>query len=175
MKKIAILGLAILAGASLSTVAEARQHGGEKPAFTEIDTDGNGEVTQDELRAFGTTRAADRFDAADTNADGKLSVEELAAARDTRVADRITQMVERLDTDGDGMVSKDEMQARADARGENRVRGERGERGGKHRDGQRGGHNIERMFDRADTDDNGTLNAAEWEAMGQRGQRGSDN
>lgn len=154
MKQITFLSLAILAGLSLSTVAEARgQDHGPRPAFEEVDADGNGEVTPAELRGMGDARKAARFDDADADDDGFLTQAELDAAHEARQASRSARMIERLDTDGDGQLSREEAQARGERGGEGRGEG----RG-------RGG----RGFERADADGSGTLNAAEWETLGQR-------
>ncbi|SFI56842.1 EF-hand domain-containing protein [Jannaschia pohangensis] len=157
MKKIAILALAIAAGASLSTMAEARDGGhgrGEHPAFEEIDANGDGAVTREEITAFRTTRGAARFEAADTDGNGSLSAAELTAAAQGRTESRVTRMLERLDTDGDGALSQAEMEAAREGRGQ---RGDRQGRGG----------GFERMFERADADDSGSLSAEEWAQLGQ--------
>ncbi|CTQ48796.1 EF-hand domain-containing protein [Jannaschia donghaensis] len=154
MRKITILTLAIVSGLSLSTVAEARGHDrGERPAFSEVDTNGDGEITPAEIEAFAEARKAARFDEVDADGDGFLTAEELDAARQTREDSRSARMIERLDADDDGRVSREELEAQTDARGD---------RGGNGR-GMGG-----RGFSRADADGNGTLNATEWETLGQR-------
>lgn len=146
MKKITILGLAILAGLSLTLGAEARgQDHGPRPAFGDVDANGDGAVTPAEMRAFGDVRRGMMFDVADTDGDGFLTADELDAVRTAR-------MIARMDGDGDGRISRAEMEPRAERRA-----------------GRDGGG---RGFGRADADGNGTLSAAEWEAMGQR--RGRD-
>ena len=174
MKKITFLTLAILAGASLSAMnAQAQGTPPEKPAFAEVDADGNGEVTPAEMRAFGETRKQARFDAADADGDGSLNRAELLTLGAERAEARVDRMIETLDSDGDGMLSVEEMEARRDdgRRGHRgRDGGARGEHRRGDRDGDRGergaGRGGERMFGRADTDGSGTLSAGEWAAMG---------
>ena len=87
-------------------------------SFSQLDADGNGEVSQAELQA----RAAKRFGDSDSNADGILTREELLAAGQKRSERRVERMLKRFDANGDGALSKDElpmhgadMFARADA------------------------------------------------------------
>lgn len=92
--------------ATLSTMASAR--GG--PGFDALDADGNGEITQEEMRA-----AADaRFKTVDRDGDGFLSQSELAARGEERAAARAERMLERADADRDGKLSRDEMRAGRD-------------------------------------------------------------
>ncbi|GIT90677.1 hypothetical protein JANAI62_11320 [Jannaschia pagri] len=148
-----LLGL-IGAGAvlSLSTVVEAR--GGPesaRPTFEQIDANGDGAVTPDEVRIHMRTRGAERFAQIDTDGNGALSRAELAARAESR-ADR---MLARLDTNTDGEISREELEAHRKDRG-----GRRGGRGG-----------PDRLFERADADNNGSLSKAEWDAMPTRGAR----
>lgn len=94
------------------------QGSGAGPAtmiFERFDLDGNGEVTRDEV----TQAAAQHFAEADTNGDGQLSPEELAAQaesrqeerRASRMAQRSERMLERHDANGDGLLSLEEMTA----------------------------------------------------------------
>ncbi|WP_052362439.1 EF-hand domain-containing protein [Falsirhodobacter sp. alg1] len=79
------------------------------PDFDQLDTNGDGAVTQDELNALRADRAAKL----DANNDGKLSVDELANAdaerQMERAKHRAERMVEQLDTDGDGLLSVTEL------------------------------------------------------------------
>lgn len=78
-------------------------------AFEEMDTDGNGSITVEEMQA----RRAERVEGVDTNNDGKLSAEELAQvdiARETaRATARAESKVARMDADGDGLLSAAEL------------------------------------------------------------------
>ncbi|MDD9729799.1 EF-hand domain-containing protein [Mameliella sp. AT18] len=112
--------------------------------FAEIDADGDGKVTKEEIEAFKTAR----FEATDTDGDGKLSREEIAAARDARRVARMQTMVERLDQDGDGLLSADELAAGPARRA------------------------PQDMFDRLDADDDGALTLEEIEKARGAFQRG---
>lgn len=128
------LGAGMLATAVAAHDMRGGARGGERPDFSTLDTDGNGQISAEEFEA----RGAVRFAALDTDGDGKLSAEELSAAEEGRRAERITRMIERFDTDGDGMLSSEEMSP------ENR--------------------RSARMMERLDTDEDGTISAEEYEA-----------
>ncbi|WP_050522863.1 EF-hand domain-containing protein [Pseudorhodobacter wandonensis] len=151
--------LAALVAASFSTVSNAQSgnEGGNGPrmfVFEEMDANGDGKVTKDEVAAFHAAQLA----AMDTDKDGNLSAAELIAAQQKRQAereaDRETRMAERMieqrDANKDGVLSLEEMAPK-------------GDRGDK-------------MFDRADTDGDGAISKAEADAMKakmeKRGDRG---
>ncbi len=94
------------------------------------------------------TRGQVKFDETDTNGDGQLDAAELTAAAARERAQMIARLMERKDTNGDGMLSFDEMQPRDPGR----------------------------VFERADTDENGEISEEEWNAakekMRGRGPRG---
>ncbi len=77
-----------------------------------------------------------KFDETDTNGDGMLDVGELTAAAARQRAQMIERLMARKDTNGDGMLSFEEMQPREPGR----------------------------VFERADTDGNGEISQAEWDA-----------
>lgn len=156
--------MAVLAGSlGMVSVAEARgmgdkagfaggRMGPNAPEFAEIDADGDGQLTQEELDAF----AAARFAAIDTDGDGVLSADELAAAAEARRAEmeaaRVQRMIEARDTNGDGVLSQEEMSAQAQ----------------------------KSPFERLDTNGDGVISAEEFAAMqgprqpGMRGQGDHD-
>ncbi|MBW8811986.1 MAG: EF-hand domain-containing protein [Caulobacterales bacterium] len=92
------------------------------------DTDGDGNLTADEIaKALGSS-TSDKLTAAvgklDTDGDGKLSASELTAALDARKAhhghhygaakssaDLASQLIKTADSDGDGSVSQDEVKS----------------------------------------------------------------
>ncbi|MEM6477407.1 MAG: calcium-binding protein [Pseudomonadota bacterium] len=136
----------------VSAVTADAQRGGdrERASFSELDANGDGEVTLAELQAHG----AARFATNDTNGDGALSAEELVAARSVdnveRLERRINRFIERADENGDGLLQQSEIgpsQARMTAR-----------------------------FERIDADGSGGLSEAEMEAAkearAERGHRG---
>jgi hypothetical protein len=122
-------------------------------AWDTLDADANGTVTPEEFEAA----ARARFTAADTNADGNLSSEEMIAAAEARreemrkamEARMSAEMISRHDTNDDGQLSFEEMTP--------------GDVGG-------------RFFDRLDTDADGSVSRAEFDAAAQRmagrGERG---
>lgn len=156
--KTTLLVAAIAAGITLAASgAQARDGHGDRasrmqmPTFEQLDANGDGAVTPDEITAAMQAGASDRFAAADTNGDGGLSVEEMTARADAdraeRMAERATRRLEAADTNGDGLLQQSEI---AEAM-----------------DGRRG-PNPDRMFDRADADDNGSLSAEEYAAAAER-------
>lgn len=158
--KTTLLMAAVAAGVTLAASAEARDGHGPRmqmPTFEELDLNGDGGVTAEEVTTAMQARAEARFAEADTNGDGALSAEEMLAraesARQDRLADRITKRIERADANGDGVLQMEELRA---ARGE--------------------GRSPDRLFNRFDADENGSLSAEEFaEAqamMERRGDRG---
>jgi len=77
--------------------------------FAEIDTNGDGKITQDEL----DTMKAKRFAEADANGDGKVTADEIETQMAARMADRMARgarmMVAFADENGDGALTADEM------------------------------------------------------------------
>lgn len=111
---------------------------GVAAAQPRLDTDGDGAVSLDELRAARPQVSAERFDAADADGNGVLSADELRAMRGYRRPGR--RALERLDADGDGSISLPEIQAvRPDVSPD--------------------------AFNRADADGNGYLSPVEMRAM----------
>jgi hypothetical protein len=155
--------IAALAAAALTTQAAAQGRmpmTDDRPEFAELDADGDGLLTPEDLRA----PMADRFAAADADGNGALSTEEMTAMMEAHRADRMARMAarmlerldadgsgdlslaelvqaeprqamfDRLDADGDGAISEEEFAAHGDGEGE----GRRGHHGGRH--GHGGGH-----------------------------------
>jgi len=110
-KQILIASLLTLTTALAGGQVQAKQGFGprhEKPTFEQLDANGDGALTQDELAARGQARFAE----ADQNGDGVLSADELNARAQERMARRTAKMIERFDTDGDGGLSAEEMPRR---------------------------------------------------------------
>lgn len=174
MKK--VLVLTTVAAALLGSVAIADSHGmggkggmrmagGPQMAqlsFADLDTNGDGQLTLEEL----TARPADHFASADTNGDGALSADEMAAMMLAQMQDRVAamaaQMVARLDANKDGLIQADEMKPM----------------------GQEGA-GLERMFAIMDINGDGAVSADEFslvterlgqmrQRMGQRGGEGHE-
>jgi Ca2+-binding EF-hand superfamily protein len=111
--------------------------------FTEADANGDGSVTQDELRSFVTAQ----FEEMDGDGDGRVSedvfVDYIAEQREARVRQRF----EQLDQNGDGALSPEEFQAARERAGVMRDR-----------DGEEVG---ERLFRRLDANDDEALQPIE--------------
>lgn len=156
MTRIVLLTTAIVTGlvAANSAVAFGGPQGAvEHPAFSAVDTNGDGKISTEELQAFPALNAAERFKAADTDGDGKISKEELATSVDGMKANRATQrldnMIARFDTDKDGAISQAEMEAGMGLGRAQRTPGER-------------------MLEFADTDNDGMISEEEYNAMENR-------
>lgn len=76
--------------------------------FTQIDANGDGSITQEEVDAF----RADKVSAADTNGDGALSIEEFDTIYRELTRSRMVRAFQSLDPDGDGVISNKEMDSR---------------------------------------------------------------
>ncbi|WP_157946944.1 EF-hand domain-containing protein [Thalassobius sp. I31.1] len=141
---------AIALGLMITAVgpAAAGPHGDREPvAFSDIDANGDGEITAEEFVTFRTAKRTARFEETDTNNDGLLSEEEIKEAGGRRAARRASRMMDRFDANDDGLLSMDEMP----------THGGRGDRGGN-------GDARESFMERFDEDNNGSINEAEFEA-----------
>ncbi|PSL19659.1 EF-hand domain-containing protein [Shimia abyssi] len=165
MKRTTFITGIVVAALSVTAVAasakgQGGKHRGMQINFEELDTNGDGFVTQAEMDAH----AAARFAKMDTNGDGALSADELEAAVAERAQERAkkgaARMIEHRDANGDGVLSQDEMKPKA-------------ERSAK-------------MFDRLDSDGDGQISKEEFEAAREKmrhghkgkkrdGDRGGDN
>ncbi len=113
MKRTAFITGIILAGLSITAVtsgAVAKGQRGNHMTFEQIDTDGNGQITREEMQSI----VPNRFSATDTDADGFLTTAELEMAAMERAKQRVAEMMERMDADGDGKIALAEMKARRD-------------------------------------------------------------
>ncbi|MBS8228744.1 EF-hand domain-containing protein [Vannielia litorea] len=169
MKRVLLLTTLIATGLTVAPMAEARGPGGgmggmgmgpgadpTPPSFAELDTNGDGSLSAEELAAGDAVR----FARADANGDGEISAEELAAAAQAREEARRTQraerMIERLDTDGNGTVSAEEFAAGRPERAQ-----------------ERRAQMLDTLFERMDTNDDGTVSEQEFEtAMAFLAERG---
>lgn len=141
---LALAGTAWAAFAASDDMPRRADDRGDRPMmmpFEDIDADGDGKITAEEMQAHATLR----FEEADTDKDGLLDAAEMQAqmlARATaRMAERSARMIERMDRDGDGKLSAEEMRA-----------------------GPREGDRFARMLSRLDEDGDGALSREEFEA-----------
>ncbi|QXT40955.1 EF-hand domain-containing protein [Gymnodinialimonas ceratoperidinii] len=173
--KAGTLALLIPLSAAAPAFAQATDaQGPTRMIFSELDTDGNGAVTLEELQAVGSNRFSD----ADTDGSGALSRAELLAQSQERAETRVDRLLERADADGNGELTAEELET---AREEGR-RGGRGHGRGHGARGEHRGPGVERFFERMDADNNGSVSEAEFneaianmvERMGRRhGGRGN--
>jgi len=133
-----VVSAAMVVTVGAAAIAQGKYGHGQRPSFEEVDANGDGKITQDEMQA----RAVARFGEADMDGDGAISRDEMLASAMVRSEKRVDRMMRRMDTDGDGKVSKAEMQ---------KMRGKR----------------MGRMIERMDTDGDGVLSEEEF-AQGHR-------
>lgn len=172
-KTIMIGGMVAVTFAALAGGAMAQQAEANRPARAQA------EMTQ---AAFVDARVA-RLTAADANNDGSVTTEERQAAHQAKRAERSEGRFTRMDTNGDGSISRAEFDAPRRAERAPRpdrvgMRGPQGDRQARRaaRMENRGPVVIaearakaEQAFTRMDTDGNGTVTAAERQAV--RGER----
>lgn len=120
MKKILMSALVLTVSlGSGAAIARGMGEAGPRtlPSFEQLDRDGNGQVTPEEIRAFGEARRA-----------------EMEAKRDDRMqehaalmGDRTSRMFDRVDANDDGVVDAEEYAAFTDRMAERmEKRGKRG-------------------------------------------------
>ncbi|MEL6170795.1 MAG: EF-hand domain-containing protein [Pseudomonadota bacterium] len=124
--KISVLGLAILLGDALQNDVQAQEgQAGKAKGFSELDKDGNGQLTKAEIESHMQAR----FNNADTDSNGALSRDELVARGKKKSEERANRMLERLDANEDGALTFAEMKEgrggklfnRADANGDGAI------------------------------------------------------
>ena len=95
--------IALGAGAAM-----AQGPGGAQMDFGTLDVDGSGEITVEDLTAMRDNRFAEL----DTDGDGSVSQAEFVAAAAARAEERAAEQFARLDADGDGVLSRDVLENR---------------------------------------------------------------
>ncbi|WP_299349953.1 EF-hand domain-containing protein [uncultured Shimia sp.] len=117
MKRALIISGVVAAAIGVTAVAvQAKSFGkgfgprGPMPMeFSQLDINGDGQMTKEEMQAFGEQRFAE----ADTDGDGFLSMEEMKAHMVKEIEARFDKhgdkMLERKDANGDGKLSLEEM------------------------------------------------------------------
>ena len=119
---LAALALAAAGGAALAQQSPERPHARGLRA----DADGDQRLSQAEF----VGRRVERLTAADSDRDGSVTRDEMRAAIQVRAAGRADARFDRLDADNDGSISKAEFDARRDHRAGTRA--ERGPRRARH-------------------------------------------
>lgn len=179
MKKFTLTALAVsvaIGGMGLSTAVTAMQRERQIPSFAELDTSGDGVLTQAEIAAIG----AGKFTESDANGDGFLDAEELKAQMTARMQSRNGDRGHGRDRakgpmDGKGTLELHQAQQsermtlavkhmlqRADTDGDGQLSLEEA------RPPKAGD-----MFARLDADGNGEISLQEWEAA--KAKRGNRN
>ncbi|WP_296640403.1 EF-hand domain-containing protein [Roseinatronobacter sp.] len=120
MKKtlISALALTIALGAGAATARGMQDHGPRAmPSFEDLDRDGNGQVTLEDLQTFGEAQRAEM--------DAKRA--ERMTERAERMGERGQRMFDRVDANDDGIVDAEEYAAFTDRMAERmEKRGKRG-------------------------------------------------
>lgn len=145
---IAALLLSTVAGVAMAREGHGRMGEGPrgpKIEFSELDMNGDGKVTAEEM----TAHAKARFDAADADGNGLLSTEEMQAQAEARMQERMAErsarvmerMLDRHDDNDDGQISFEEMSD---------------------------GRDPTRLIDRLDADDDGAVSEEEFAKLSER-------
>ena len=143
--RMVLTGLVIATGFAAQAAGDGQgKMGGkmhkERPSFSVLDADGNGELTKEELAMKGR----ERFEARDTNGDGKLSAEEIAAGVQEHAIKKGKKRAGKL-ARGEGKAKQDFEKALAAM--------------------ERRRKRAAKMFDRIDADGNGTVSEQEYAQM----------
>lgn len=107
---VALSALIIASGAALAK----QDRGGKGITFESLDTNGDGQITKEEM----SSKIADRFTQADANGDGAISLQELEAQAAKQSKKHAEKIMARFDKDGNNSLSPEEMKMgdRADRR-----------------------------------------------------------
>jgi len=140
--------------------------------FSQIDTDGDGELTKQELKAGrkgrrGKRGKGKRGKQLDKDGNGSLSAAEVEG---TRLAEHFAE----IDADGDGELSKQEMKAAHEARQVERFASQDANGDGSLSESEVEGSRLARHFSRIDTNDDGQLTQEELRAGHRRGKRSGE-
>ena len=105
--KSAIISALAVGVASVAFAGEGKHgnHGGFYKHFDQIDANADGFVTQDEMTAHHATKFTEK----DTDNDGGLSKDEMRATMMERMEKRLDRMFEKKDKDNDGKITQSEM------------------------------------------------------------------
>ncbi len=104
-----VIGLGAIGATVIPAMAKhhGESYGDKRAKLKEMDTNGDGAVSLDELTAHATTEVKAKFAKIDANGDGAISLDESTAAATAKIEKKFAKM----DADGDGKVTKDELKA----------------------------------------------------------------
>lgn len=115
MKRIPLVAaLAFASSAALALAADGPGHGPRGQMHERIkqaDANGDGMLSKEEAKAL--PRISAHFDEIDTNRDGQITMEELRAFHKAQMQQRHAEHWKKIDTDGDGRISRIEAQQNA--------------------------------------------------------------
>ena len=127
-----------------------------------IDTDGDGEITREEMEAHRELKEEEKFNELDTDGDGYISQEEHQALVEEKLAEmeeRALEKFDEMDTDDDGVITPEERPEKPEERPEKPGEGERP--GRRPHPPREGGQTKERMKENIDTDGDGNITLEE--------------
>ncbi len=104
-----VIGLGAIGATVIPAMAKhhGENYGDKRAKLAEMDTNGDGAVSLDELTAYTATEVKAKFAKIDANGDGAISLDESTAAATAKIEKKFAKM----DADGDGKVTKDELKA----------------------------------------------------------------
>ncbi|MBV1865948.1 MAG: EF-hand domain-containing protein [Rhodobacteraceae bacterium] len=151
------LATAIIVGLIGATAVSASPSKYRGLDFDAVDTNGDGYLTLDEMKA----EREKWFDARDADKDGALSAAELKAHRSSRMEKGIpSQMIfEHMDTDKNGSISQQELAAALEKRQE--MRAKHAGKYGRNKGGMNHAYGPRRFMERMDDDGDGKISKAE--------------
>ena len=97
------------------TVSKEEIKASRSTHFKAADADGDGALSLAEFRAWVSQRVEDRSKALDTDGNGSISAEELVGGKTGRKATILSNLLKQGDLDGSGALSQDEFRALAAA------------------------------------------------------------
>ncbi|MES1927057.1 EF-hand domain-containing protein [Salinisphaera sp. T31B1] len=153
----ALMGIGTAQAQSGDASTSADKQAGQ--VFDQLDTDGSGSLSPDELKGMREVMAKRRFDAADTNGDGKIDHDEFMAQAQRRAE----SMFKRMDANDDGHLDADEARpSHHGMHGKGKKHHDRDDKGAAHERDHAKGDRSQRWFKRMDANGDGGISRTEW-------------
>lgn len=130
--------------------------------FNATDTNFDGLLTKEEIKAAREAKRAERKAKIDTNGDGTISDAEKDAAKALRKEKKQARKLAKLDTNGDGTISDAEKDAAKALRDERRAERKAKKKERKAEKGEKGRKGEKRAL-RGDTNEDGVISRAEFD------------